>query len=102
MRIFMLVFATVVTLLMASTASAALPIEYIDYPPDTTSTDPTVKSCVAYSAYGQKCRECRVNWNPDGSVAGYTCVSVAASNMFCTCGDVSRGGCYPKGQCAYR
>jgi hypothetical protein len=98
MRTLVLVFATVVTLLIASTASAALPISYIDYPTD--NTDPTVKTCIAYSAYGQRCRDCRVNWNPDGSASSFTCVGVTV-NKYCTCGDTSRGGCYPKGQCLY-
>lgn len=99
MRALVLIFSTVVTLLIASAASASLPISYIDYPTD--STDPMVKSCVAYSAYGQKCRQCSPAFNPDGTVAKWTCVSVTNSQNFCTCGDMSRGGCYPKGLCQY-
>lgn len=99
MRVFVLVLATVVTLLMASTASAALPIEYKEIPPD--NTNPTIKSCVAYGAYGQTCRRCDANFNTDGSVRNFTCVQMRRSNEFCTCGDMSHNGCYPKGECAY-
>ena len=91
--------AAVVTFIIASTASAALPISYIEYPTD--NTDPTVKSCVAYSAYGQKCRQCHPTFRPDGTVEKWTCVSVENSQNFCTCGDMSRGGCSPKGICKY-
>ena len=99
MRTFVLLLATVVTLLVASTASAAIPISYIEYPTD--NTDPTVTSCVAFAAWGQKCKQCSPSFRPDGSVEKWTCVNVANSENFCTCGDMSRGGCRPKGLCKY-
>src|SRR5688572_12158591 len=101
MRALSLVFATVVTLLIASTVSAALPISYIDYPVD--NTNPTVRSCIAFSAYGQKCRRCDPNYSSvTGAVTGFTCVPVTDSNNFCTCGDTSGGRCTPKGLCEYK
>lgn len=93
-------FLLVVTLFVASTASAALPIEYKDYPVD--QTQPSITACTAYSWMMQKCRECRANFRTDGSVSSWTCVQMTESNTFCTCGDMSKGGCYPKGQCTYR
>ena len=95
-----LFFGLVVTLFIASTASAALPISYKEIPQD--QTQPTVTACNAYSWYGQKCRDCRANFNTDGSVNSWVCVQVEQSNFFCTCGDMSKGGCAPKGQCTYR
>lgn len=100
MRAFVLVFATVVTLLIASTASALSAIQYKEFPTDS-GNDPTVKSCIAFSAYGQKCRRCSPVFNTDGSVARWTCVGVTNSQNFCTCGDMSTGGCSPRGLCAY-
>jgi hypothetical protein len=100
MRAFVWVVATIVTLFIASTASAVLPaVQYKEYPTD--STDPTVRSCVAYGAYGQRCKRCSPTFNEDGTVAKWTCVNVQNSNNFCTCGDMSRGGCSPKGLCTY-
>lgn len=96
-------FAILVTafLLVASAASAApVQIQYKDYPTD--NTDPTVKTCIAYSDYGQKCKRCDPNFAPTGAVIGWTCVQVANSQNFCTCGDMSRGGCSPKGLCTYQ
>lgn len=101
MRTLALLFATVVTLLIASAASAALPIQYVDFPPDSVGSDPTVKSCVAFGAYGQKCKRCHPSFREDGSVEKWTCVNEMNSFNFCTCGDMSRGGCYPKGLCQY-
>ena len=89
------ILVTLVILLTAVSASAAVGISYKDYP-TADGNDPTVKTCVAYSAYRQKCRECRVNsWNPDGTAASLTCVGVT-TNMFCVC-----DGCRPKGLCTY-
>lgn len=99
MKALVFVFATVVTLLIASSASALVLVEYKDYPTD--NTDPTVKSCVAYSAYGQKCKMCSPSFRTDGSIEKWTCVNVSNSQNFCTCGDMSRGGCSPKGTCKY-
>lgn len=99
MRTLLFMVATVVMLLTTTTASAALPIEYLELPPDTTM--PTVSTCKAYDAYGQRCRMCWATFRTDGSVEKWTCVQVKNSQNFCTCGDMSRGGCYPKGLCQY-
>lgn len=88
-----------VLLLVTTTASAAIPISYIDYPVD--NTNPTVTACVAYADSGQKCKRCDLSFYPNGMISGYTCVSIAATNYFCTCGDMSKGYCTPKGKCTY-
>lgn len=98
MRTLVLVFATVVTLLIASSASARVLVEYKDYPTD--NTNPTVRTCEAYSWMGQKCRECRTIFDTNGNPTGFTCVQMT-SDAFCTCGDSGKP-CAPKGLCKYR
>jgi hypothetical protein len=101
MRAAFIVMLVASLLLTATPASATLvQVQYKDYPAD--AGDPTVKTCVAYSHLGQKCRMCSPTFRPDGTVAGWTCVSVMDSQNFCSCGDMSTGGCYPKGLCTYQ
>lgn len=90
------ILVALVTLVIASSASASSGISYVDYPA-ADGNDPTVKTCEAYSWMQQKCRDCRPNWNPDGSMSSSTCIGVTV-DKFCSCGT----SCRPRGLCTYR